>query len=186
MGPEGAVVAFDPNPTVFETLARNALINNGYRIFAECLAISDVQGEACFADHNNLMCNGGLLTGLEAMGGDVVTRVTDLNPNTITVQTVRLDSFLEERYPELLDLGVSFIKTDCEGFDGLIVRSLRTFVERHRPALFVEWFAWFNDDESRALFEAIESINYVPLDPVTGARAVLDIRIPDLLCLPQV
>lgn len=105
VGPEGAVVAFDPNPTVFETLSTNAQINTDYRIFAERLAISDVEGEACFADHNNLICNGGLLTGLEAMGSEVVNRVTDLNPNTITVQTVGLESFLEERYAELLGLG---------------------------------------------------------------------------------
>lgn len=185
VGTQGAVVAFDPNPVVFATLARNAQINSDYRIFAECLAISDVEGEACFADHNNLMCNGGLLTGLEAMGSEVVDKVTKLNPKTIPVQTVRLGSFLEERYPELLGLGVSFIKTDCEGFDGLIVRSLHDFVVKYRPVLFVEWFAWFNDDESRALFAAIESIGYVPMDPGTGAQAALDVRVPDLLCLPK-
>lgn len=185
VGVTGAVVAFDPNPNVFPTLEANARLNPQYKILCEMAAVADQRGVATFSDHNNLMCNGGLLTGLASVGEAVLDRVQALAPSTFEVETVRLDEVLLEKYPSLLELGLSFIKTDCEGFDAVIVQTLGGLVDKYRPVLFVEWFEWFNHEESRVLFEAIADIGYTPFDPQSGLPAVVDMKVADLICLPS-
>jgi hypothetical protein len=80
---------------------------------------------------------------------------------------------------------VSFIKTDCEGYDKQILRGSAEFLRAHQPTLFVEWFAWFSPEDDADLFKAVDELGYVAYDPRTLEKAALDHRISDILCLPK-
>jgi len=76
------------------------------------------------------------------------------------------------------------MKTDCEGYDQEILLSSKDVLNQIKPTLFIEWFAWFQPDESERLFRIIDDINYVALhpgtlQPVTASGQKLD----DLTCI---
>ncbi|HAN70624.1 MAG TPA: hypothetical protein DCQ36_03415 [Actinobacteria bacterium] len=185
VGVTGSVLAFDPNPAVLPTLLANAMINDSYDIEVEGLAVAATSGTVVFTDHSNLMCNGGVLTGLEGVGNAVVDRIEALSPERLEVEAVNLVEYLMARKDRFAERRVSFIKTDCEGFDALIVGSLQPILTRDRPALFVEWFEWFNLDETEMLFSTIDSVGYQAYEPETLNLANRSRKVSDLLCLPK-
>lgn len=184
-GVGGTVLSFDPNPAVLPTLLGNAMINGAYDIEVEDKAVSTLSGRVIFTDHSNLMCNGGLISGLQDVGTDVVERIESLKPQRIEVDAVNLPEFLQRPGSRFRDRRVAFIKTDCEGFDALIVRSLKPLLARDNPVLFVEWFEWFSDAETEVLFSAIREVGYIPHEPQTLTVAVEHRRVSDLVCFPN-
>lgn len=185
VGPTGKVVAFDPNPTVVPTLRANALLNHQYDIVIEQVAIAATSGTSTFADHNNLMCNGGLVDGLERLGGQLDDMIFALDPATITVPTINLVEYLAMHDLPESGTELSLIKIDCEGWDPLILESIGDLVRRLRPTVFVEWFDWFSEVETEYLFRVIHDLHYVPLVPATLEIASPKHKISDLLCVPR-
>ncbi len=183
-GPKGTIVAIEPNTEVSPVLEINAALNRNIADIKLVLkAITPTPTTTVeIADHGNNNCNGGIIDPRYSL--DLRDRLTSITHSKIISEGVRLDDLLYDILtPEQLSK-VRFIKTDCEGFDKEIIRSIKLFLEKFKPTLFVEWFDGFTQDDTKDLFEAIGEIGYRPLHPRTLAPIGADDKVSDLILLP--
>lgn len=129
VGPTGRVLAFEPDPQIWECLVRSAKANSYDHIVAFQLALSDREGELAF-----YRANDGTASSLvpEAPGhehrydsGTLTTRVTALD-------TLVRDGKLDPR-------GISMVKVDVEGEEVRTVTGMRdTLVAAGHPPIWCE------------------------------------------------
>jgi len=132
-GPEGLVLALDPNPHVFRVLEANAALNRGKaNIVPLQFAATEEETQFYFASSDASMGNGGL--------------ITDLNDNRHgkyklkdPIRGVNLGKCLQEHYMNWLPK-LSLIKVDVEGLDYYVLRSLEPLLEKYRPVIITEVF----------------------------------------------
>lgn len=119
VGPKGAVLAFEPQRIVFQTLAANAALNSLTNVSCQQRALGDALGlvrvpPLDYAKSNNF---GGLPLGEGWATGE-------------TVEVIRIDD---------LNLAVChLIKIDVEGMELEVLRGAAATIERCQPALYVE------------------------------------------------
>ncbi len=132
VGPQGKVIAFEPDPQSFDNLATAVLIN-GFVDSCECVnkAVTDCAGRQTFCRKesepggNTLWPEPGLETRLP---GEL---------QTIEVDTISLDDFLENHGRSR---NVDVIKVDAEGSEGLVIDGMkRTLIENQRITLICEF-----------------------------------------------
>lgn len=123
-GPKGKVFAFEPNPIVFATLAKNAEINTDLtKIIAFPFACTDEDVQMDFKYSEASMSNGGDKSNAGFRDGHTFPMpVNGLNPL----------SFLEDRYAADLEK-LSYIKIDVEGLDYLVLKQFETLIDRQKP-----------------------------------------------------
>jgi FkbM family methyltransferase len=136
-GPKGAVLAFEPQRLIFQTLCANIALNNFLNVWCMNVALGDAPGSIRVPTLNPAMRNnfGGLSLGSYSQGDHV--------------EVIRLDS---------LQLGsCRLIKIDVEGMELQVLRGATGLIERFRPALYVE-----NDrtEHSAELIRYIDSLDY--------------------------
>jgi hypothetical protein len=78
---------------------------------------------------------------------------------------------------------ISFIKIDTEGYDREIIKNSSKFLNEIKPVLFIEWFDFYDINESIILFDIIKQINYIPFDPSTFEIANVNNKIWDLILI---
>ena len=120
VGPTGAVVAFEPQPSVFNILAGNLALNNADQVRAFNAAVGTGGGEIAVprtpADR-------------PANFGDLHLRWAAVGPAD-TVPLVAIDA---------LNLpACRLIKADVQGMEIEVLRSASATITRHRPILYVE------------------------------------------------
>ena len=135
-------IAFDPNPKVFEILQVNAKLNQN--IDAHQLAISPEEGTLTF-EYGGL-CNGGVAG--YGSGGQ-----------QHHFKTVNLEKFLIEEYGSDIIPKISYIKTDAEGYDSVILKSMIPLIEKickssTCPDIQVELFA----GKKQQIFDTIDEL----------------------------
>ena len=183
-GSTGMVLAFEPNPYVYEILKFNQYLNrNSLNIEIVDLAIMEQEGTYEFTYSDSQCCNGGYYD-LEEW------KAINPNVNVIPVKGVNLAEFLQARFGQEYDSilkRLSFIKIDCEGYDKEVIKTLKPIIDVAKPALFVEWFINFNQEQSDDLFQSIHALGYSCYHPITLELHEGDVnkKIPDLLCLPN-
>jgi FkbM family methyltransferase len=128
VGPSGRVFAFEPDPTNFEYLLRNIELNQCRNVHPLRLALSDHAGIFSFR-RDRFRAEGHLVEGIPT-GQDM-----------ISVESVRLDSFLEKQHVTVVHL----MKFDIEGGEPAALRGvtriaagspgLRLVIEYNRRAL---------------------------------------------------
>lgn len=159
-GPEGRVLAFEPNPALVER-ARNSIEVNGFSGFVtlhDC-ALGEAEGRVTLdfiPQHPG--------------GGRVHEQGDAANPNTsaVTFPVRRLDSF-----PEALD--AEFIKIDVEGFEQHVWRGMTGIFDRGHPlTIFMEFTVVRYEDPRGFLAEiadegfSLEIIDYRDgIQPIT-------------------
>jgi len=128
VGKEGEVHAFEPVPECADRLRRLSQSNPGYRLFVRPFALGDRSGkiriDICAA--GKIGWNTAVPNFMDESG----------RGQTIEVEIVRLDSYLEEHR-----LGqVSLIKIDCEGYEYPILKGLEGFFRKNpaRPPILSE------------------------------------------------
>jgi FkbM family methyltransferase len=175
------VIVVEPNPAVLPVLYANLALNTHFgQFFVVEAAITDVDmAEIELADHGNSECNGGVLNG--GLSNMLTQKLTQIAGVTYKARGVSMETLFQQIAAITSD-PVGFIKIDCEGYDKEILRPCRDLLAASKPALFVEWFAWFEPEDDADLFKVIESIDYLPFDPLTLKRANVADRIGDLLC----
>lgn len=72
---------------------------------------------------------------------------------------MNLENYLNEHYPDSIDR-LSFIKTDTEGHDLIILKSIRNLLEKTRPVVDAECFKRATKEERKELYEMFTSLNY--------------------------
>lgn len=138
MGAE--VIAFEPQPFVFQNLCANLALNGIQNVRAWPWACGARQ-ETVYFERQDYLQRGNF-------GG--VSMQTEMAPDLIPVPCVRLDDIIGER-----DVGL--LKVDVEGFELATLQGAIGILKRSRPILYVE-----NDrvEQSRALIEWLWGQNY--------------------------
>jgi FkbM family methyltransferase len=144
VGPGGRVVAFEPQPIVFQTLCGNMAINSITNVDCLNLALSDAPGHVTvpivdYAGQGNF---GGVSL---QHAPDVASKVPGHK-----VEARRLDDVFD--YPRL-----KLLKVDVEGMEEAVLRGAAETIAQHRPILYVE-----NDriENSKALIELLFGYDY--------------------------
>ncbi|HKX45959.1 MAG TPA: FkbM family methyltransferase, partial [Planctomycetota bacterium] len=152
VGPEGCVLALEPNPYVFPVLAKNAELNPGRtRIVALPFAAAEADGPLEFEYSDAGFCNGGRHRGIRALRHGHFFR--------LAVEGRDLERYLRREHAELVPR-VRFVKIDAEGYDAAVVGALRGLLAEARPFLQTEVFK-HTDARQRAAFHALlESLGY--------------------------
>lgn len=123
VGPEGHVIAFEPQQKMFDELRCNLALNGVKNTTALAVALGDAFGKIEM-DAPNPLNEGGIGPG---QGGNEA----ELRP---------LDSYALE------DLSV--LKIDVEGFEDHVIEGARRTIEKHKPVIFVEIQGGHNWDKA--------------------------------------
>ncbi len=132
-GKNGLVLAFEPNPQVFEGLALNASLNKEkYTIQPLQFGVADEEANFHYASSEASLSNGGLVFGKDD---------NSLGKHKLKgqIKTVRLSKLLQEHYANWLDK-LRFIKIDAEGFDLAILRDIKPLLAQYHPVVITEVF----------------------------------------------
>ncbi len=177
------VLAIEPNVYMLPFLEKNCQANShlGRFVIATEAVTNEPSDSLIFGDHNNAMINGGILDTTWDAG--TAATVKGMTGNTITVKGLTFADVCQKYLsPEEIDR-IGFIKTDTEGHDIEIIRSMTDFLIEKKPVLFTEWFFGYSQADSKRLFDAIRDADYVPHNPATMELANLDSRCEDLVCI---
>lgn len=129
-GPDGLVLAFEPNPYAFRILAANAGLNRrATNIHPHMFAATDSDGTFTFEYSDAGYCNGGRHLGI---GRWTHSHFFPLNVEGRNVARL-MDSCYQDRVGR-----VRFIKIDTEGYDHVVFRSLAPIIAASRPVLRTE------------------------------------------------
>jgi FkbM family methyltransferase len=151
-GPEGRVLALEPNPFVFPILERNAALNRDRTaILPLNFAATPMAGEYEFEYSDAGFCNGGRHDG--------ISRWRHGHAFTLTVKGDNLDRYLRRVHPELVGR-VRYIKVDAEGADLEVLRSIQPLLEETRPFIRAEVYKWSSAARRRALAEFLQTLGY--------------------------
>jgi FkbM family methyltransferase len=182
-GRKSNIIAVEPNPDLQGLLAICFDLNSHVANFSQCRAAITATDMDCveISDHGNANCNGGIAEGYSET---LTTRLKDSAKVVYKARGLSIPSLLRENNVDASD--VTFIKIDCEGYDKEIIRGAKEFLAAVKPALFVEWFAWFSPEDDDDLFRAIDEVGYAPFHP--GSLEPIDRsleRLSDITCLPK-
>lgn len=156
-GPEGRVVAFEPEPAIARFLRRHVAINRLRNVRVEEAAVSDRDGTARFEGGTG--SGTGHLTGAGAGGREV--------------RTVRLDTLCAAS-----GLAPDAVKMDVEGAEMDALRGARETLARHRPVLFL---STHGPGVHRACLALLRELGYA-MRPILGGDVETT---TELLCLPS-
>mmetsp|Transcript_85157 Transcript_85157/g.147177 ORF Transcript_85157/g.147177 Transcript_85157/m.147177 type:complete len:379 (+) Transcript_85157:62-1198(+) len=155
-----STIAFEPNPEIFQILQKNVLLNKHLKIFAHNVGIAEKAAVLDFSYGGP--CNGGV-SGYGDKGG-----------RKLQFNVVNLEAFLRQKYGPALIPKISFIKTDAEGFDYQILKSMFPLIKQiceasECPVIQVEWFDRFQTQDpetissgSQKLFDVISQMPHGP------------------------
>jgi monofunctional biosynthetic peptidoglycan transglycosylase len=160
-GADGLTLALEPNPHVFRVLEANARLNpDKTHIVALNVAATEDDGEFQFHYWDASFGNGGYLSRLhdQSHGHRFPLRVKGRN----------LERLLRTQFSDRLSR-LSFLKTDCEGYDKDVLRSLRGVLREFRPVVVCEVHKKLDAGERADLYDVLHAAGYVPHRYVGGA-----------------
>lgn len=118
VGPEGAVLCFEPNPRTFHFLQRNIILNHRTNISVIQKALGDVEGIVHISGSENVRLGW--------------TSVSDNGP--VAVPCATLDDEVEGANLARVD----FIKIDVEGYEPKVLSGARKTIHRFHPTILIE------------------------------------------------
>lgn len=151
-GAGGLVVALEPNPHVFKVLEENARLNTDKtNIVPLNFAATEDDGDFQFHYWDASFGNGGYLSRLHNQ------RHGHRYP--LRVQGRNLERYLRTRFADRL-ARLTFLKTDCEGYDKDVLRSLRGVLREFRPVVVCEVHKKLDANERYELFDVLRDAGF--------------------------
>ncbi len=151
-GKEGLTLGFDPNPFVFKLLMINAGLNKELtNIIPLPFAIADKDGEFFYNSSEASFANGGITSKQSKYHGK--------HQLSQKIKALDLKKYINSYYPEKLSK-LSFIKVDAEGFDHIILISIKDILEKYHPVIIAECFKNSTIEERHQLFHSVVSNGY--------------------------
>lgn len=151
-GTQGCVLAFEPNPYVYPVLEANSLLNTDKtKIIPINYAATEEDGELQFEYSDPGFCNGGRHTG--------ISRWKHGHAFNLTVQGRNLDRLLEQKYSDCRSR-ITYIKTDAEGYDLSVLKSLRNTIKECRPYVQSEIYKLMTSEQRHGLIDMMTGLNY--------------------------
>lgn len=185
-GPTGTVLALEPNPYVFRVLAENAKLNKGKtRIVPLPFAATPEDGPIEFEYSDPGFCNGGRHEGISPW--------RHAHPFKLTVEGRNLQNYLRAEHSDLIDR-LRFIKTDAEGFDTQVLRSLSGIIEETRPYIKAEVYKYTNEFQRLEFYRLLANLGYKLhktecetnyLGDSVDAGNLMNWRHYDVFCVPK-
>lgn len=150
-GPDGLVLALEPNPYVFEILRTNAALNRAStRIAPLCFAATETDGRFVFQYGDASFCNGG-----QPLGRWNFWR----RKYPLPVVGRNLLRFLREDYAAWIPK-LSYVKVDAEGHDRAILKSMLPILRETQPVIRTEVFRKLPASERHNLFDLLTGNGY--------------------------
>jgi monofunctional biosynthetic peptidoglycan transglycosylase len=163
-GPQGLTIALEPNPHVFKVLEENARLNPvKTRVVPLNFAATEDDGDFQFHYWDASFGNGGYLSRLRNQ------RHGHRYP--LRVQGRNLERYLRAHFSDYLPR-LTFLKTDCEGYDKDVLRSLRGVLKEFRPVVVCEVHKKLDGAEREELFAVLRDAGYVAHRYLGGAQPV--------------
>ncbi len=160
-GASGHVLAFEPNPLTFAVLGANAALNpERTNIVPFPYAAAESDGPLVFEYGNPYLDNGGDHTG--------ISRWSHASAFKIPVQGRRIEPFIRSRYADQLPR-LRYLKTDVEGHDLAVLRSVRGLIDEFRPFIKAEVNGVLSAEERLALHAFLAERGY-DVRRVTGMK----------------
>jgi len=149
-GKSGKVFAFEPNPWVLEPFKETCSLNSDKtNIIPIKLAAMEVDGTYTFHYSDGGYCNGGL---------DMVQSIGHVHK--IEVEGVNVSKFMKKEYPEDY-FNIKFIKTDTEGHDLQVLKSLLPIINTNRPIIQSEIFLTETIDDVKNKLDFFDDLDYI-------------------------
>lgn len=124
VGPNGKVVAFEPDPTLCTRLRDNLSLADTRRLDLRQQAASDTTGVQSFAKASHTTSSG--------TGHLIEPDNEERTSQTITVHTVRLDDALAT------ETRISLLAMDVEGYEEACLLGSQQLIQEHRPSVMLE------------------------------------------------
>lgn len=151
VGKTGTVLAFDPNPYVFEILEQNAKLNPELdNIHPYNCAITEVDDEYYYHSSDASFNNGGI-------SKDKVSRHGKYSLSA-KIKGINLESFIQKNYPNISS--IKMIKIDTEGYDKEIIKSISNLLNTYKPMVISECFGKSSAADKTEHFELLKSKGY--------------------------
>ncbi len=151
-GNKGLVLGFECNPVIYAILEINEQLNpEKTNIKAVPYAISETEEEFYYNSSEASLSNGGISREAKNNHGKF-----GLNHK---VKSVNLERFLEKEYPEWISK-LSFVKTDTEGHDLIILKSIDSLIWKTRPVILAECFKRASREEREEIYTMLRQLDY--------------------------
>ena len=176
VGERGKVIAFEPNPKTYNVLTENSKNNPSFNIIPYNLACTPETKKYIFNYSDPNIYNNGMNGGYfdELNQGEVIK---NFHSYKVEVDGVNVVDFLNKNHADLID-NIKFIKTDTEGLDKEVLKTLRSIIEKNKPVLMVEAFVSLTNEEMEDYYNVLKSFDYEiydisPLDNKTDCTGPL-------------
>lgn len=142
VGPDGAVVAFEPTPDNYRSLVRNVELNALGQVTPVCAAVGAVDGVVQFQFDRKRPTMGRLNSANVDLG----------DAEVLEVRQLALDSYEERGWP-----APSFLKVDVEGGAAGVFAGAHELLKRCRPVIYIEMHS---PDERAAVRDLLGRYDY--------------------------
>jgi FkbM family methyltransferase len=185
-GKKGLVLAFEPNKYVFRVLEKNSTLNREKtRIKPLMLAATEKDEETIFYYTDASFCNGGRYEG--------ISKFKLWNMFRLKVSGRNIDKLLRDEYSDILHK-LKFVKIDTEGYDHIVIRSIRALLSEYRPYIKAEVFMHSSFEQRLELFQTIRDLGYVIYKVASpsqycgellGINSLIQWKHYDIFCVPN-
>ena len=158
VGETGKVLAFEPNPKTYGVLVENAKNNPSFNIIPHNTAATPETKKYIFNYSDPNIFNNGMNGGYfnELKHG---SQIKKFHLTEVEVDGINVVNFLNENYSDLVDK-INFIKTDTEGLDKEVLKTLAPLIKKNKPVLMVEAFRDLSDEEINDFYNVLKSFDY--------------------------
>jgi FkbM family methyltransferase len=151
-GRTGMVVALEPNPYVFAALEANSRLNRERtNVVALNAAATNEDGTYTFEYSDPGFCNGGRHEG--------IGKLKHAHFFPLEVRGVNLVRWLAEHHPDAAGR-LRYVKTDTEGYDLVVLRSLEPLLRAARPIVRAEVYKHSPRADREALYDFLAGLDY--------------------------
>jgi len=154
VGPNGKILAFEPDNTIYSLLEKNISLNNSTNITLSKIGLSDYDGEASF----NIATESGL-SRLENKYNNLEGLILK-SKTTIKVNT--LDNFIIEN--KISNINIKMIKIDVEGHELSILKGGINLLKSSKPIIILEINPGALVQNNLSLTDIIEFLNELNYD----------------------
>jgi FkbM family methyltransferase len=177
--PKGKVLAFEPNPQTFKILEENAKNNPSFNIIPYNYA-STTETKSYTFYYSDPKVYGNGVNGGNFNEIELGAQVKQFHATPVEVSGVNTYDFLLKNYKDELHK-IKFIKTDTEGYDKEVLKTLSPLIKQNKPVLMVEAFKSSTKEEIIDYYETIKSFGYEiydisPLDNPTDCAGPLSLN----------
>ena len=152
VGKAGCVLALEPNPYVYPVLEKNSQLNTDKtNIVPLMFAATPLDGEVEFEYSDCGFCNGGRHEG--------ISKWRHAHAFKLKVDGKNLENYIRAQHGELVPK-IKYIKTDAEGYDLEVLKSIASLIAEVKPYIKSEVYPKTSKSKREELIQFLEALGY--------------------------